>query len=286
MEPKFQLSGIRSDVLINDIFYVPPSRDLALVGWRSKVTNTAVTLARCTHILVPPTVMEPIRRRTRGPQPPIVPDGYLIHARCWSLLEHIVGPVDDEKLPFLFSALKRRYSEGPMVVDRLSHFLTNSEYPFLRVPTFYDSDPWKISAVRDLFIKSREGIVNGPLASTSLAQDNDDTILQHPLALLPVEIKLLILDQLGPDDASSMVRAWNWVTPDSYWKLRFPSDILFEIKNEDMNYPVDWMSLCFAAEKMIDVSYGVRNRRRIFKILERTKMYYLDSLNGRVDVHH
>lgn len=71
--------------------------------------------------------------------------------------------------------------------------------------------------------------------------------------------------------------AFGWQIPDSYWRCRFPREIITEIKTElDPKVEVDWKFLCLKAEELLETSQSLLNRQRIFRVLEGTKKLFFD----------
>lgn len=143
-------------------------------------------------------------------------------------------------------------------------------------------DPLDIPAVHELFRKAAEARAREtvkrktrkwcPLLQLPIEH------LRAPSSVLPPEIKDLILDHLPyHKDVRNALYAFGWKIPDSYWRSRFPRDIIFEINHElDPKVEVDWKFLCLKAEELLETSQSLLNRQRIFRVLEGTKKLFFE----------
>jgi len=100
--------------------------------------------------------------------------------------------------------------------------------------------------------------------------------------ILPTDIRFIILDLLKePKDILNILVAfkWQWQIPDLYWRSRFPKDILFEFDEIiTSKKELDWQYLCLRAEELLETCHGLRNRRRIMRVLEGTKSVFLQTI--------
>lgn len=78
---------------------------------------------------------------------------------------------------------------------------------------------------------------------------------------VPLDVKLLILDYLGHKDIRNTVGALGWQIPDSYWRSRFPGNIIFGVEQIGSRN-VDWQYLCLEAECLLEKSDALLNQRR------------------------
>lgn len=97
---------------------------------------------------------------------------------------------------------------------------------------------------------------------------------------LPLDIRFLILDHTSAADIPNTLTATEWQIPESYWRSRFPRDIVFEIEEIPPTREVHWERLCLETEKLLEKSTipGLQNRQRIIRVLKGTKKVLLSHL--------
>jgi hypothetical protein len=105
------------------------------------------------------------------------------------------------------------------------------------------------------------------------------SILQPHTILLPVEIILIIADMLEGWKEIRMLLwifpHWRPMMPQGYWRSRFVRDLTFDYEEVPEPDAVDWRYLYYKVDQLSATSHGLRNRRRIMKILEGTKELFL-----------
>jgi hypothetical protein len=103
--------------------------------------------------------------------------------------------------------------------------------------------------------------------------------LQAHTILLPVEIILIITDMLEGWKEIRMLLwifpHWRPMMPQRYWRTRFVKDLTFDYEEVPELDAVDWRYLYYKVDQLSATSHGLRNRRRIMKILEGTKELFL-----------
>ena len=88
---------------------------------------------------------------------------------------------------------------------------------------------------------------------------------------LPLDIQQLILDNLVRlQDVGNAVAAFHWQLPGSYWRNRFPCDLIFELDDVPQE-DLDWQYLFTEVGRLTETSRGLQNRQRIFRILQGTR---------------
>lgn len=96
--------------------------------------------------------------------------------------------------------------------------------------------------------------------------------------ILPAELILLIMDQLSN---SREIRYllwvfphWDLLIPRSYWRTRFVKDLMLDYKEVPSLDVLDWKGLYFQIDEVFEKSHGLRNRKRIMKVLEKVKKLF------------
>lgn len=60
----------------------------------------------------------------------------------------------------------------------------------------------------------------------------------------------MILDHTNHSDILNLLFALEWHIPDSYWRLRFPKDVIYEV-GDDVE-AANWPSFCAVAERLVE----------------------------------
>ncbi|XHG06785.1 hypothetical protein AWENTII_009965 [Aspergillus wentii] len=219
------------------------------------------------------------------------PRGYVLHERCWWLAKRLIGASVLERNLNLFAAVlhDRRDdilasgsfgpSEGSFYVREI---MTVGAKRFLRNPQrymrkhmniledpryFHGRDPVNITEIRDLVDEARRRLMMLPKAA---------------LISAPIDVQCLIADCIDSQrDLNNMLVAFRWQLPDAYWRGRFPEDIIFEydgFKNEQ----IDWQYLSRGVEQLLKTCQGLRNRRRILRLLDGIKKAFLNWIHTKV----
>ncbi|XHG02140.1 hypothetical protein AWENTII_005501 [Aspergillus wentii] len=104
-----------------------------------------------------------------------------------------------------------------------------------------------------------------------------------PRIALPVEIQMVIVNALHiASDIQNTLAAFNWQLPDTYWRTRFPKDIIFEYKDL-MTVNLDWKYLYLGLEGLFKSSHGLGHRVRTLDNLKEIHSIFLRLLERRND---
>jgi hypothetical protein len=206
----------------------------------------------------------------------LYPQGFPIHAYCWTLIERIIGPCAETHLELFTRALQKTWGERIV----LPHFVEQAVWSlqYMYSPTVVEvpiavQDPIDVPDIKDLL--HRDALVQ---RTNKLRSWNcRPTKSGNPMCDLPLEITYMILDYLHSPDASRLISTMNWHIPDAYWRSRFPRDIIFEIERLSPTADLNWRLLCLEAELLLETSKRLLNRQRIFQILIRTKQHFEDE---------
>lgn len=249
------------------------------------------------------------------------PHGYRVHMWCWSLIKKIIGEPAEQNLELLLETLGERWREDPFEVQgctRKSHgirelswctpeLLTDQRFQkdrigYTQAKTFDQirridedvtkniislRDPYKGSDIRKLIsncvlTRAREGMKR---KTRRWCSKPSSSAYRDPLGL-PLDVEFLILDNLDYKDIRSVLLAFGWQIPDSYWRTRYPRDIIHELEEMRVSSSteIDWKSLCLTTEEMLETVPELQNRQRIFRILRGTKELFDAKMDSHLSV--
>lgn len=97
---------------------------------------------------------------------------------------------------------------------------------------------------------------------------------------LPLEIVELILDHLSCEEIRSLRRHFSLRVSDSYWRLRSPKDVFFEVQNVNPD-SLDWEYFRLEGDQLLHTSESLQSRKCILLTLKDLKETLLDILNTR-----
>ncbi|KAL1970274.1 hypothetical protein VTN77DRAFT_5434 [Rasamsonia byssochlamydoides] len=258
-------------------------------GYPGKTTNETVTIYRATH--------------WGSLHDDVYPHRYTIHAQCWELIEHSLysGKIEDH-LDTLITTLRKRWKEQPFglkdyysIRDPEKPWIPNSLWPDggSRSAAYkrFVADPINISELEDLIVKSSRRRQRRRRKSQRYNNNNDKAIIpdfrQHQhlsTSDLPQDIQFHILDQMCSPEVENTIQGLGWSIPDYYWQVRTPL-FIFEVKKSSScptPAPFDWQSFALGVEDLLRTSLGLQNRRRIFRILQRTKACFHMALRVKM----
>ncbi|PYH98419.1 hypothetical protein BO71DRAFT_459886 [Aspergillus ellipticus CBS 707.79] len=246
-------------------------------------------------------VLEPDIHRAQGQQV-----GYTVHMPCWVLLNRYIGqPSLSENLPVFLRTVEDHWRantdhwltydivnydedahailpwvERPLIANH--EWVAGSDQHWMGINTM--SNPLIIPEIRVVIQRAlygsreRNGVLQGPL--------------------VPVEIALMIIDIIYKDsrygadgiaDTQSLLEAFGWHLPDSYWQARCHPRLVFEVADLiKTGQPVDWPLLCFGLETLLcnhEWYYhsGLRNRVRIVHWIEQIRDGFKAKLSATDD---
>lgn len=224
----------------------------------------------------------------------INPIGVPIHSHCWDMLERIIGPCrTSHDLERLVNVLYKQWRKDLLFgVDNCVKILNNRKIWDPVLPngdpeaTFCHPQSW-MPMVNPLDSKIIQNLLAGSVKESKRGKRHQ-TLRSWwfcPQHLnfgykIPLEIMYNILDYIHSTDTLVALKVLNWQGPDSYWQNRIPRDIFFELDEElsqlSSTAVVDWPFFCLKAEKLLETSRSLRNRQRIFRIVESVK-YLLEK---------
>lgn len=214
------------------------------------------------------------------------PLGYFIHERCWHLGRREIGASNLEKNLDLFLITVHRTIDE--VLENKSWgdaegYLCNevlAKYPvdeFMKDPQRYMQE-WT-DKLNHRYLVPRRLIHRDPMNTPELRTMISEATNRGPmtqfsgdleLLRLPLDIQWLIANTLeDPQEISSLLIAFRWRLPDGYWRARFGKElagVVFEF--EHLVHNIDWRYLYYGTLKLMEMSHGLRNRKRILENLK------------------
>ncbi|EFR05086.1 hypothetical protein MGYG_08095 [Nannizzia gypsea CBS 118893] len=168
--------------------------------------------------------------------------GYLIHSRCWDLIEHNIGPVAGFKLDLLVAALQKQWDNlmprlqaGPFC-DYIQTHLSKHEKEHRCILAFEDYMHWDNkttpghsseacwSLPDPIFIPELDSLFQDCKQKSSVMKRS----LRQTLTLdyrLPLEILMCIADYLTFQELYTTLTASEEEFPVGYWKQRIPVNL-------------------------------------------------------------
>jgi hypothetical protein len=165
---------------------------------------------------------------------PPYPYGYPIHARCWDLLERLLGPRAEDQLGVLLRVLRRGLQSSDIRFYDIGFMRGNEPELWIEASTEYAfafRDPVKIPALREVIDESlerrrRESLKRRTRRWCPLFRPVERLTTSRHFSL---DMKYTILDLLDCDDVVNVLSAFGWEIPDEYWCRRLRRDLLFEL---------------------------------------------------------
>lgn len=217
-------------------------------------------------------------------------DGYVVHSRCWTLMEKHIGAQAIERLDLVVPALGEQWDQLMDCLQLPHGYFPNAYIAFLEFQdwkwrTLEDCDPLHIPEIKRIFQKSassrtrqrKKSIANVP-AKRLLAKHG-----------IPAEIIYLIAEFLEVADARNMLIALGEHLPVHYWRKRI-RDIFIEVEDADPGR-IDWPYLAVMLDVKDDIfgpkslnhpendlSNRLWNRRRIIDMLRPIKQRVLQEM--------
>ncbi|KAJ5356138.1 hypothetical protein N7517_010747 [Penicillium concentricum] len=212
--------------------------------------------------------------------------GFIVHAHCWALLNHVIPTTLVEKKMDKFICVAQDYwrdnkswgsTSSPLRLEKYSGKCLGS------MPRWkYGSDIYKNPL-----------IVSGVQKAIDTAKKYKQRHIQprcSNYSNVPLDIAILIAEWICPIDYTpadvrntrNMLSAWQWELPDGFWKrwLR-EEDIIFELEApREVNYSIDWQSLRLDLMALVSdrryVSSGLVNRVRVLGFMTAIASDFLD----------
>ncbi|KAK2785363.1 hypothetical protein FQN53_007804 [Emmonsiellopsis sp. PD_33] len=228
--------------------------------------------------------------------------GYVLHSRCWDLVERIIGPTQAMlHLDKIVAALRDQWndilaSDACKGSSRLPPgFFEFSLYHGLN--DYYNRmDPLFIPEVEELLRDSSQQLLEArkqqEACRNRIGQGSCDSIFNHKV---PLEIKYLISEHLSLVDTRNMLIALGENFPTNFWKRRVPMELLFEFKNDveegngnnsdnsnfngDKTFAWDYIAAEMERRDIMGSALGIKNRRRILNMLTPISQNVIKAIN-------
>jgi hypothetical protein len=205
--------------------------------------------------------------KEKGPPRKRQKHGYPVHARCWSLIEHLICRKEAEaNLETLLEALRQQFQkqilEPPWYLDECGFPKISPEYdvPSIGLKAgfeyYYDFATWYLVQRDETWCKMQGGetrylsrdpvrisevecLLKGALLSP-VSKEEETITKKYPgpfsvVIGLALEIQYLILDHLDRHDITMLHAAFSgqfeWRVSDSYWIQRAPRKLIYEIQD-------------------------------------------------------
>lgn len=196
------------------------------------------------------------------------PHGYAIHAQCWLLTEMVMGREAEKYFNiFINTPLRKETVTEITCVDEEKHTLPSGKPRpnYVANDDLHQAAPANVPELEALITESHK--VN----RVTQTQTHESKSIQYRILLQPLEIQLLILDELCLCDLQVVAQALDWVIPQSYWRTRIARFPYFGVSSLKPDSKFDWEFFGLRIGPLLQTSSGLQNRRRIFKILEDIK---------------
>ncbi|KAJ9308512.1 hypothetical protein DTO217A2_2005 [Paecilomyces variotii] len=267
----YRISGIAQGLESLAVVEVPWERNACIVGDDMCSTYYSVELNPISLLDDPP-----VERKDETSW------CYLIHARCWKLLEGMIGPQAKEQLPSLVSALRQKFKSLSFGLDGYTTSLSGCSmcvHPLRN--RSYMRDPLRLRSVQKLIA---EAIRRRSAKSLKPKEVTRATVRPRSFRDdLPMEIKYLIIENTREIDTANLIAAFDWFIPDSYWVARLPFDLIPELQQ----IPLDQLDMSYLGAGiayLLARTPDMRNRARTVGILkETTQMFWKIIEDARVD---
>ncbi|KAI3134100.1 hypothetical protein CBS147330_3664 [Penicillium roqueforti] len=221
--------------------------------------------------------------------------GFVVHAHCWVLLNHIIPTTLIESKMEKFVRAARQYW-------RSRESWGANDYPFrilkrrqtrLRIRSGYwqwkDWDPKDSKYACDIYRSPL--IVPEVQRAIESARKTKKERVQSRYSDVPLEVAIMIAELICPVDYTpadlkntrNMLSVLQWTLPDWFWKRRLKEEIFIELNSlREANCSIDWqglrldlMGLVF--DKNWYVFSGLPNRERVLGLMTGIKSNFLEK---------
>ncbi|UDD58623.1 hypothetical protein AFCA_006054 [Aspergillus flavus] len=216
--------------------------------------------------------------------------GYPIHAHCWVILDRVIGHEMVQKHLREFTRAVEAYWSRNRIYwgSILGHdtccgicsLETCHQWPLFH----FSGSPLRIPGILGLITKATE------CTGVGRVELRRDSVIVNP----PLDVAILIVDQIYGSrpcslemlrDTRNLLEAFQWKLPDTYWRTRCESRLVFEM--DDLireNRPVNWKEFCLGLEELLlDKDWfcnsGMRIRLRTLTSLGGIKECFLDLVD-------
>ncbi|OQD64207.1 hypothetical protein PENPOL_c008G00664 [Penicillium polonicum] len=257
----------------NGPYFVPKDRSIARIGGRTKEPQyDGGTFAQ----FYAATVKRQLSR-FKGENV-----GFVVHAHCWALFDHIISTTLVEKNIEKFVRAARKYwrdHEAWGSYDSMLILWKNGIRSGVHPGFGYGCDIYK-----------NPFIVPEVQKAIDSAMKTKEKRMQSRCSLVPLEVAIMIAEWTCPinytpadvKNTRNMLSAWQWKLPDWFWKRRLKEDIFIELKPlGESNYPVDWQALWLDLMGLVSdrewyFYSGLPNRERVLGFMTAINANFLE----------
>lgn len=211
-------------------------------------------------------------RDARPEQQPSPGTGYLIHAHCWILLGREVCEPMQTKLECLDLNKLVQTARSLRAADKDSWTFRADRSP---------ANPLVIPRIRTIVALAERAVKLTRRAKSSAVQSIQETHPTHPMNGVPMDIALLIAEDICRPDCNSweatnlrnLLSVFEWALPESFWRRRVNENVFFELKElRKSNTPVNWQLLRLELMQIHGYPLNYRSGLRVrIQVLETLK---------------
>ncbi|KAJ6184650.1 hypothetical protein N7519_005951 [Penicillium mononematosum] len=206
--------------------------------------------------------------------------GFIVHAHCWALFNHIMPTALVEKKLEKFIRAGRKYWRNNRLWGiqdweqkqwKSGHGRTYKGFEF-------GCDIYK----NPLIVPEVQKVVDN-------ARKTKKEYIAPRCSHVPLEVATMIAEWTCPIDYTpadvkntrNMLSAWQWTLPDCFWKVRLKEELFVELTSlRESNYSIDWQALrldlmALVSDREWYVSSGLPNRERVIGFMTAIKSNFL-----------
>ncbi|KAJ5213483.1 hypothetical protein N7449_000652 [Penicillium cf. viridicatum] len=275
---KYFLSGITAIEHHNDCpYFIPKDRSIARIG--GKTQNLQYDDGIFAQFYAAAIKRQLSRFKGKNV-------GFVVHAHCWALLNHIISTTLVEKKIEKFVRAARKYWRDHEAWGSNDFSLRSWKHRSGDVhPGFeYGCDIYK----NPLIVFEVQKAIQKAIDSATKTKEK---CMQSRCSPVPLEVAIMIAEWTCPIDYTpadvkntrNMLSAWQWTLPDSFWKRRLKEDILIELKSlGESNYSIDWQALRLDLMGLVSdrewyFHSGLPNRERVLGFMTAIKANFLET---------
>ncbi|KAJ5177797.1 uncharacterized protein N7500_000496 [Penicillium coprophilum] len=217
--------------------------------------------------------------------------GFVVHAHCWVLLNHVIPTtlVEREMEKFIHAA--QEYWHESKLWGSNDSRLRLAKYCDLLHPYPGSNAPFKYGC--DIY--KNPLIVPEMHKAIDRARKTEKNHIRPRDNSIPLDIAIIVAELICPIDYTpadlmntrNMLAAFQWTLPDGFWKRRLKEeDILFELELlRKANYPIDWQSLRLDLMALVSNRHwyhfsGLANRVRVLGFMTAIASNFLNMPRG------
>ncbi|KAL4993869.1 hypothetical protein BDV10DRAFT_189560 [Aspergillus recurvatus] len=250
--------------------------------WQTPFWPIDLTGASCEPLgLAPQTPQQQQRKKKSKRKDSLYPSACMLHADCWLLVDKVVGHslVLDNLRPFV-QALEDYWKSNRNDWARSPghrHDWTHPTCEGWRMPKFQPDEWFRPKPCLEIRFDYRMHQPRSPLRIPEIralvdsvcrqqTPGEDMAIRRRPVSDslvkvdVPVDIAIMIIDYIchkhpSPkdmiQDTRSILEAFHWRLPDTYWISRCNPGPLLELEETQPESHVDWAALCLGLEELL-----------------------------------